>query len=490
MKVLMINPNRYRPYVSPVGLEYVCNSLLRENIEFEVVDLNFERDKVIYHKLQNNNVDIVGITVRNIDSLALYSSEFFLPGIKRLVETIKDTKDCKVVLGGAGFSTMPRECLEYTGADFGVVGYGEEALPKLVRTVREGGSLSKIDNLIWRKNGKFRVNRRSTGDYENIPIRRRNIVRNRSYYRVYGIGNIEDKRGCYKRCGYCCEPEIVGCKVVTRKIAHVIEELKELKSMGIHHVYFTNSEFNIGEEKHQLEFCEQLIKSKVGITWTVSIDPVPKTIRPKLLDLMRDAGCREILMGADSGSNEILAGMGKKHTADDTVLCAENIKKANMRIVPAYLVGWPNESTKTIQETFAQIKRCRFETPVIIPGIRIFPNTKLARIAVADGSIPEHADFIKPLFYQPEQVLQEFIPLIRRNIKLLSDANCLFPTNGVYFMNLFIRNVYLCGSFVSTGFADFVDCVNNLSWVEKLKLFGKTTLDYAFPARTRFIPTS
>jgi radical SAM superfamily enzyme YgiQ (UPF0313 family) len=488
MNVLMINTNRSVPHVSPIGLEYVCNSLLRENIRFDWVDLNFDREKLIYSKLQKNSVDVVGISMRNTDSLTLKTNEFFLPGYKKLVGRIKNTTDCNVVIGGSGFSTMPREILEYTGADFGVVSYGEEALPKLVRAVREGGDLAKIDNLIWRKNGKFQLNRCSTGNYENLPVKRRNIIRNLSYYRTYGIANVEDQRGCNRRCGYCCEISIVGPKIVTRKIVNVIEELKELKSLGIDHVYFTNSEFNVSNLKHRIEFCEQLIKSKVGITWTVSINPEPDTMPSKLLDLMKKAGCQEILMGADSGSNEILASMGKGHTVEDTEKCTEKMRKANIRPLPSYVIGWPGESSETIDETFAHIKRCRYETPVLFVGVRIFPNTRIARIAKDEGIIKTDTDLLYPVFYQPERALREFAPIVRRKIKLLSDANCLYPTRGVNFLNQLIQNMYLRGGFTSSGYTDFIDRLNNLSRMEKLGLITKTALDFALPFRRRFIP--
>ena len=144
MKVLMINPNRFRPHIPPIGLEYVCNSLLRKNIEFELVDLNFEHESVLYPKLLEGDVDLVGITVRNVDSGVLANIVKFQPEIKRLVNRIKNTTECKVVLGGVGFSILPREILENSSADFGVVGYGEEALPALVRALRQGGDLSKI----------------------------------------------------------------------------------------------------------------------------------------------------------------------------------------------------------------------------------------------------------------------------------------------------------------------------------------------------------
>lgn len=485
MKVLMIYPNRYVWKAAPVGLEYVCNSLVRENIEFDLVDFNFEPDRVVYDKLRKENIDIVGITVRNTDSVFLPKVEFFIPAYKKLVERIKNTRECKVVLGGVGFSVFPREVMEYTGADFGVVGYGEEALPKLVRAVREGGDLSKINNLAWRKNGKIHINTRTTGNYENMPVRRRNIMRHRSYNRMYGAAVIENMRGCPRQCGYCPMHGIEGCKVVTRKIPNLIEEFKELKSLGIYHMYFSDAEFNMGGPKFLFDFCKQLARSKVGITWMVNIHPDPKLFSGELPGLMREAGCTEVVVHADSGSDEILADMEKHHTAEDTIKCSELLHKANIRLMHNYLVGWPGESTKTIEETLALFKRCQPEDVVLFGGIRIFPNTKLARIARDDGDIPEDYDLLSPAYYQAERVLKEFIPYTQRRIKDMPTA--VIPLRSFDFLKLVQQNVYKSGEY-SGSITDFGDYMNSLSWHKKLNLLCKSALDYSFPFRHKYIP--
>lgn len=487
MKVLLINPNRFRPHVSPVGLEYVANSLLRENIAFDLIDLNFEDESVIFRKLLEENIDVVGITVRNVDSGVLVNPVLFQPGIKRLVERIKNTADCKVVLGGVGFSILPREMLEYSGADFGVIGYGEEALPKLVRALREGGDLKKIDNLICRDKGEYRINPLSTGNYENLPARRRNIVRNRSYYRVFGLGNIEPMRGCPNRCRYCCEPNVVGGKIVTHKISAVIEEIKELKSMGIEHLYFCDSEFNLCPEEYLFDFSEKLIRSQVDVTWTASMYPLPKTVSKKLLNLMFNAGCREALLCADSGSDDILKGMGKQHTAEDSVTFAELLRKEGIRPTPSYLVGWPGESLTTLKATFAHIKRSRFEQVVFEAGVRIYPNTELARIAMAEGIINENTNLLDPAFYNPEQVLGEFLPFIRSRAKD-KEHMLLYPIKGMDFINLLTRNFFLNDDFIARGIGHYVSHMRSLPPKENLKILGKTLLDKIFPARQRFIP--
>lgn len=487
MKVLLINPNRFRPHVAPVGLEYVANSLLRENIDFDLVDLNFEDEGVIFRKLKEDSIDVVGITVRNVDSGVLVNPALFQPEIKKLVDRIKNTTDCKVVLGGVGFSILPREMLAYSGADFGVVGYGEEALPELVGVLREGGDLSKIDNLIYRDQGELRINRRSTGNYENIPARRRDIVRNRSYYGVFGLGNIEPMRGCPNRCGYCCEPNVMGNKIVAHKTAAVVEEMKELKSMGIEHLYFCDSEFNLCREDHLFDLCEQLIRSKVGITWTASIYPAPKTLPEKLLNLMYKAGCREALFCVDSGSNDILNGMGKQHTVEDSITCTELLRKAGIRPTPSFLVGWPGESMATLKETFNLIKRCRYEQVVFEAGVRIYPDTKLARIAREEGVINEDTNLLDPVFYNPDQVLGEFLPYLRRCAKD-KEHIFLYPTKSMDFINLFIRNFFLSSDFIARGIGHYVGHMRNLPPKESLRILAKTILDKVFPARQRFIP--
>ncbi|UCH97389.1 MAG: radical SAM protein, partial [Candidatus Aminicenantes bacterium] len=294
-------------------------------------------------------------------------------------------------------------------------------------------------------------------------------------------------RGCPESCGYCCEPKVVGRKMVTRKIANIIEELIQLKSMGIHHVYFCDSEINLCNREYLFDFCEQLNGRQVGITWTASMYPDPKTVSHKLLTLMKNAGCCEIIFGSDSGCDEILAGMGKWHTAGDSVIFTEYLRKAGIRPLPAYLIGWPGESTKTIEETFDHIKRCQFEEVIMEAGIRIYPDTKIARIAMDEGMISKDTNLMDPTFYNPDQVLQEFIPYIRRRAKDMANT-ILYPTRAIDFIHLFIRNFFLIEGYRARGIGDFIAHMNNLPRMKKLKILGRTALDFALPFRRRFIP--
>ena len=200
---------------------------------------------------------------------------------------------------------------------------------------------------------------------------------------------------------------------------------------------------------------------------------------------MKEAGCSEVQISADSGSNDILASMEKRHTAEDTIICSELFRKANIGVFNFYILGWPGESLKTIDETIAHIKRCQADQVVIHSGVRIFPNTKIARIARAEGAIRENTSLLNPVYYKPQLALEEFLPYLCSRIKGL--PNAFAPFKAIDFIKLFQQNVYKSGEFMG-GLIEFVDYVNSISWQKKFNLLGKTILDYSFPFRTRFIP--
>ena len=139
LKILLINPNTMKsPPVIPIGLEYLATALEKYNHNVDILDLCFysspvkELEKQIYIKTN----DIVGLTIRNIDTCHYFYNEFYLQEFKKLMEILKKQK-LPVILGGAGFSAMPNEILEYLQADFGIIGDLFEIIPQFLKLCRE-----------------------------------------------------------------------------------------------------------------------------------------------------------------------------------------------------------------------------------------------------------------------------------------------------------------------------------------------------------------
>ncbi len=100
MNVLLINPNRYKyPPVPPIGLEYLAGFLEQEGHSVELVDLCFSENVYadIDDALTSFNPHVVGITVRNVDTVLYHSNEFFLDEIKDIIKHIKSNTNLKLL---------------------------------------------------------------------------------------------------------------------------------------------------------------------------------------------------------------------------------------------------------------------------------------------------------------------------------------------------------------------------------------------------------
>src|SRR4030043_848297 len=91
-KVLLVNPNRYlSPPVPPIGLEYVAACLEKKGHKAEIIDLCFSKD--LYKDIDDSVIsfkpDLVGLTVRNVDTVLYHTNEFFLDDIKDIVNHVK-----------------------------------------------------------------------------------------------------------------------------------------------------------------------------------------------------------------------------------------------------------------------------------------------------------------------------------------------------------------------------------------------------------------
>ena len=134
MKILLVNSNRYRkPPVPPLGIEYIASSLVKNGHECTVLDLCFSDDPSgdIVRAVASFSPDIAGVTVRNVDTVLRWNNEFFLNGIRMMVSVLR-AEGVPVIVGGVGYSFIPEGIRRYLGADYGIFGPGELALPRFL----------------------------------------------------------------------------------------------------------------------------------------------------------------------------------------------------------------------------------------------------------------------------------------------------------------------------------------------------------------------
>jgi radical SAM superfamily enzyme YgiQ (UPF0313 family) len=409
-KVLLVNPNRMKPPVAPLALDYLAHALKKSRFQVDLLDLCFSTDVSleIESYLARNDVLAVAVTLRNTDDTYLASQDFCIDRYKQVIDLLKAQTDAPIILGGSGFSIMPQAILSYYGLDLGIWGEGEFSLPLLVDRIAAKQDYRDVPGLVYRTSEGFRANKPEYFDLRNIDAPERNLVNNQRYFVEGGMGGVESKRGCSKGCIYCADPVGKGKKLRLRSPQSVADEIEALLGMGIDHFHFCDSEFNI-PENHARDICLELVRRGLGdkIRWYAYASPVP--FSQELAALCRKAGCAGIDFGVDSGCDTMLLRLGREFSVADLSRTAEVCHQESIIFMYDLLLGAPGETRESMKETIETMKKLSPDRVGTSLGVRIFPQTKMAELVQKQGPLPENPNlrgtiegndnFFKPIFY-------------------------------------------------------------------------------------------
>ncbi len=140
--------------------------------------------------------------------------------------------------------------------------------------------------------------------------------------------------------------------------------------------------------------CDAIIAAGLNIRWRCIL--YPWQADDALIEKMAKAGCREVSFGFESGSEKILKNLNKRFTPDDIVRISETLKKHGIRRMGFLLLGGPGETMETVMQSLHFADALQLEAMKITTGIRIYPYTALARIAISEGVIASEAELIFP----------------------------------------------------------------------------------------------
>ncbi|MFC2060559.1 B12-binding domain-containing radical SAM protein, partial [Chloroflexota bacterium] len=403
--ILLVNTNVARPPVSPVGLEYVGEALVEAGVPVGVLDLSFESDwkASLQRELRHGEPMAVGVSVRNTDDCSFISRKSFLPWIHDVVAEVKRLSQAYVVLGGVGFSVMPKVILRLTEAHAGVVGDGEESIVALARCLMNSEEVSNLPNLFYWRGGNIICSGRADVDLASLPMPRRHLFDNKKYEEMGAMVGIETKRGCSQHCIFCADPVAKGSTIRLRPPVTVVEEFRDLLVQGVTWFHLCDSEFNL-PIRHAKEICQAVIEAGLGgrLRWYCYCSPTP--FDGELAGLMRRAGCCGINFGVDSLCDEQLLRLGRSHSTGDVQRLVSILKEAGLNYMFDLLIGGPGETEQTVRATIGKVRELDVPLTGIAAGVRVYPKTPLAQAIAGgfdkEGLHPErgHA-FHEPFFY-------------------------------------------------------------------------------------------
>lgn len=297
--------------------------------------------------------------IRSFDLIVIYTSTQSITNEIKVAEEIKNKyPKTKIIFVGPHVSVLPDEILKATNA-VDAIARGE--FEETILEISKNKQWSKIKGLSFRKNKKIINNppRPILIEMDKMPflapIYKRNLPI-KAYHLPFALFPyiaIYTGRGCPNQCIFCLWPQTFTGRIYRkRSVDNVISEVKWIKKNmpEIKEIFFDDDTFTVN--KHWVkEFCEKVKPLKV--IWSIN---ARGDLNYDLMKQMKEAGCRVLVVGYESGDSKMLENMKKGVTIPQLRQFTKDAKKAGLMIHGTFLLGLPGETLKTMRRTikFAQ----------------------------------------------------------------------------------------------------------------------------------------
>lgn len=376
-KVILFNPR------SANSKHRIPNSILQIGAsidgiyEYDFIDGNLESDPWARIKtiLNKGDTKYFGCTV--------------MPGVQ-LQQSISFTRRIRnefpnVINIWGGYFPANQYCSVFKSdyVDYIINGPGDVAFPSLLNAIESGIDLHSVNNLIFKKDGQIVTTpKEALLDQDSLPplpYRKLN-----TYYPIVNylgktfLGNktaaYHSSMGCPFTCSFCAVVPIYNARWKGKSAENIINDIMFLnKEYGADAVEFHDNNFFVSE-KRTVEFSELILDKNINWWGEGRIDTIDK-YSDESLKLMKNAGCKMIFFGAETGNDKILKQMDKggTQTGDQIKRFAARMKKFD--IIPEYsfVLGLPAESEQNVMRqidediTFIkEVKRINPDTEIII----------------------------------------------------------------------------------------------------------------------------
>jgi len=333
------------------GIAYLGTYLHRRNFSFDFVNSFQDEKEYLKKQLESNNILTIAILT------TFYVTPLPVIEIVKFIKTYNDK--AKIIVGGPFISTKYRTCnptefiylLQALGADFYVnSSQGEATLVKIIEAVKNNSPLNTIDNIIY-KSGQEYISTPLVR--ENNPIGENMVNWDLFSDRVGEFINVRTGISCPFACSFCGFPQHAGeyQTASVEAVEHELNGLSKIKSVkGIH---FVDDTFNIPVNRFK-DLLKMMIRNGYSFKWSSFLRC--QFVDREMVELMRDSGCESVLLGVESGNDQILKNMNKAASIDKYREGIALLKEFGIMSLGNFIVGFPGETESTVQDTVDFIK--------------------------------------------------------------------------------------------------------------------------------------
>ena len=389
-KVLLVSANTegVPAPVYPLALACLAGAARRAGCEPLQFDFQLSGAENLPAFIREHKPSLVGVSIRNIDTSDSYAPRSYVTDHARAMAMVRESTKAPVVIGGSGFSIFPERIMEALGADWGIVGAGEEAFSRILAAAARGEEPLS---------GSGRIIAGEKGDQAAFapPCHDPEIVRH--YWKVGGMIGVQTKRGCPRRCTYCTYPLIEGNQVRFKEPAAVVDEIEQLvRDHSVRYFFLVDSVFNLCRQ-HDEEIAGEIVKRGLDISWGAFFSPVG--LDSDYLSVLKGSGLTHVELGADSLCETMLESYRKDFTPDEALDAAMACEREGINCAIYLIFGGPGETPSTLGETLRRARALRGAVFFPFAGVRIYPGTELFTSAREKGIVADDDDCFEPRYY-------------------------------------------------------------------------------------------
>jgi hopanoid biosynthesis associated radical SAM protein HpnJ len=357
MKTLLLNPPSFENFDGGAGSRYQAT---REITAFWYpIWLAYPAGMIANSRLLDApahgiSAEETVVISRDYDFVVFFTST---PGFRsdvRMAEMMKANKpDIKIAFVGPHVTVMTEESLKTSDAiDF----VARKEFDYSVTEFARGKRIEEVDGVSFRKNGKVVHNpeRPFIEDLDSLPFaveifkRDLDIRRYNMPFIRYPYISFYTTRGCPAQCTYCLWPQTIGGHRWRVRSSHnVADEVRRALELfpEVREIHFDDDTFT-WHKPRVLDICEKLKPLK--FTWSCNSRVTPDY---EMLRAMKDAGCRLLDVGFESGDATILRNIKKGATIEQARAFMKNCKRLGIDVHGDFQVGLPGETRETIEKT-------------------------------------------------------------------------------------------------------------------------------------------
>lgn len=358
----------------PMGITFLAATIREKGYAVKIFDANVEKKpfKQLFKILDEYKPNIVGLS---FTSLLAESAHYFADLIK------KKDPNIIIIAGGYHSTVVPLEIIKDKNFDFVVIGEGENTIIEWLEHYKnKQNNFDQIKGLVFRKGDEIiqTEHRELIPDIDSVPFPAYDLLPINKYSSLASTRKpyvtFIRSRGCPFRCLFCGVQKMFGRMYRCQTPEKTISEIDILiKDFGVKEINFKDSDFLI-DKQNVTKFCQLLIEKKHNLIWTCNarVDMVNEEI----LELMKQAGCKLITFGVESGNQEILDHLKKDikiHQTKETVFLT---KKIGIKCALDIILGGIGETKKTFNQTLKFVKEIDPDY-VAFTYLTAFPGSEL-----------------------------------------------------------------------------------------------------------------